>query len=90
VRCAKTPKPIDMPFWTKTRVGPRNHVLDGSADLTRGWAILGVDCSTYIDVVPMSKFKKESRGYFLADVNLRSHSLYAIARPSVVCRLFVV
>ena len=23
-------------FWTKTRVGPRNHVLDGSADSPRG------------------------------------------------------
>jgi len=27
---------------------------------------------------------------FLADVNVRSRSLYAIARPSVVCRLSVV
>ena len=26
---------IDMPFWTKTRVGPRNHVLDGGADPPR-------------------------------------------------------
>jgi len=24
-----------MPFWTKTRVGPRNHVLDRCADLQR-------------------------------------------------------
>jgi len=29
---AKTTEPIDMPFWTKTRVCPRNHVLHGSAD----------------------------------------------------------
>ena len=30
VRCAKkTAKPIDIPFWVKTLVGPRNHVLDG-------------------------------------------------------------
>ena len=29
VSCAKTAEPIDMSFWTKTWVGPRNHVLDG-------------------------------------------------------------
>jgi len=29
VRCIKTTEPIDMPFWMKTRVGRRNHVLDG-------------------------------------------------------------
>jgi len=27
VRCAKTAEPTDMPFWMKTRVGLRNHVL---------------------------------------------------------------
>jgi len=25
----KMAEPIDVLFWTKTRVGPRNHVLDG-------------------------------------------------------------
>ena len=29
MRCAKTAEPIDMPFWMKTQVGPRNHLLDG-------------------------------------------------------------
>jgi len=29
---AKMAEPIDMPFWTKTLVGPRDHVLDGDAD----------------------------------------------------------
>jgi len=29
VSCAKTAEPIDMPFWMKTRVGQRNHALDG-------------------------------------------------------------
>jgi len=29
VSCAKTAEPIEMPFWTKTRMGQRNHVLDG-------------------------------------------------------------
>ena len=28
-------EPIDMPFWMKTRVGPRNHVLSEDADLPR-------------------------------------------------------
>ena len=41
VRCAKTAEPIDMPFWMKTRVGPRNHVLDGGADPLRYGTIFG-------------------------------------------------
>jgi len=28
-RSPKTAELIDMPFWTKTQVGPSNHVLDG-------------------------------------------------------------
>jgi len=28
VSCAKTAEPIDMPFWMKTPVGPRNCVLE--------------------------------------------------------------
>ena len=29
---AKTATPIEMPFGLRTRVGPRNHVLDGGPD----------------------------------------------------------
>jgi len=29
--CAKMAQPIEMPFGIRTRVGPRKHVLDGSA-----------------------------------------------------------
>ena len=29
--CAKTAEPIEMSFAMSTRVGPRKHVLDGSA-----------------------------------------------------------
>jgi len=29
VGCAKTAEPIKKPFWMKTRVDQRNHVLDG-------------------------------------------------------------
>ena len=32
---AKTIKTIDMSFGTMTRVGPKHHVLDGSADPPR-------------------------------------------------------
>jgi len=32
VSCAKTAKPIEMPFGIWTQVGPRKHVLDGDAD----------------------------------------------------------
>jgi len=31
VSCAKTAEPIEMPFWTKTPVVPRNYVLDKGA-----------------------------------------------------------
>ena len=31
VSCAKTATSIEMPFWMKTWVGPRNHVVDGGA-----------------------------------------------------------
>jgi len=30
--CAKTAEPIEMPFEMTTRVGQRNHVLDGGPD----------------------------------------------------------
>ena len=33
---AKTAEPIEMLFDLRTRVGPRNHVLDGSADPPMG------------------------------------------------------
>ena len=36
VRCAKTAEQIDMPFWTKTPVGPWNHVLHGEPCITWG------------------------------------------------------
>ena len=29
---AKTAEPIEMPFGLRTRLGPRNHVLDGDPD----------------------------------------------------------
>jgi len=33
---AKTAALIEMPFGLRTRVGPRNHVLDGAPDLHMG------------------------------------------------------
>jgi len=40
---ANTAEPIAMPFGGLSRVGPRNHVLDRSADLPSGGAqFLGV------------------------------------------------
>ena len=40
---AKTAELIEMPFGSVTRVGPRNHVLDGSADPPEEGAVfLGV------------------------------------------------
>jgi len=41
VSCARTAEPIDMTFWSKTRVGPKNHVLDWGADPPREGAIFG-------------------------------------------------
>ena len=37
---AKTAAPIEMPFGLGTRVGPRNHVLDGVQILAWAGAIL--------------------------------------------------
>ena len=34
--CAKTAKPIEMPFSGLTHVGPRNHILDGNPDPPTG------------------------------------------------------
>jgi len=33
---AKAAAPIEIPFGLRTRVGPRNHVLDGGPDLPMG------------------------------------------------------
>ena len=40
VNCAKTTEPVEVPFWTKTRVGLRNQLLNGGADPLRGRTIL--------------------------------------------------
>jgi len=37
---AETFEPTEMPFGVKTRVGPKNHVLDGGPDLPWKEAIL--------------------------------------------------
>jgi len=39
VSCAKTAEPIEMPFELWTRMGPRNHVLDGSPQVPRDVAM---------------------------------------------------
>jgi len=47
VSCAKTAKPIEVPFGLRARMGPRNHVLDGGPDPLCEEAILvdrGADC----------------------------------------------
>jgi len=36
VSCAKTAEPIEMPLWIKTRVSPRNYVLNGVQILLKG------------------------------------------------------
>ena len=33
---AKTAEPIEMPFQLKTRIDPRNHILDGGPDPSKG------------------------------------------------------
>jgi len=43
VSCAKMAELIEMPFWMKTRVGPRNLILNGGADPQGEGAIL-LDC----------------------------------------------
>ena len=40
--CAKTDEPIKGLLGLQTRVGPRNHVLSGSADPPNKGALLGI------------------------------------------------
>jgi len=39
VICARTAEPIEMSFGLWARMGPRNHVLDGSPEVLRDVAI---------------------------------------------------
>ena len=39
VSCAKTAESIEMPFGLWARMGPRNHVLDGSPQVLRDVAM---------------------------------------------------
>jgi len=39
VSCAKTAEPTEMPFGLWAWTGPRNHVLDGSAEVLRDVAM---------------------------------------------------
>jgi len=41
VSCAKTAEPNEMSFWTKTRLGSRNHALDGVQIPQQEGAIFG-------------------------------------------------
>jgi len=41
----KTGEPIEMPFGGLTRVGPRNHVIDGDKDRTNSFAVATADKS---------------------------------------------
>ena len=45
--CAKMAEPIEMLFWGRglSRVGPRNHVLDGGQDQTNPFAAMRGDKS---------------------------------------------
>ena len=52
------------------------------------WAKTYLHTKWHLD--PSSRLATINMGRFLANVNSRSRSLYAIARPSVVCRLSVV
>ena len=52
---AKTAEPIEMPFGLRTRVGPRNHLLDCGPDPPWEGAILrgngASDCKNYMDIL---------------------------------------
>jgi len=41
LNCPKTAELIEIPFWMKTQVGWRNHVLDGVQMPQGDWAIFG-------------------------------------------------
>jgi len=62
---AKTDAPIEMSFGLGTRVGPRNHVLDGVPDplMGRGNFEMGKGCPIvkYRDTLPSSVQKRRNR-----------------------------
>jgi len=39
VSCAKTAEPMEMPFGSWSRMGPRYHVFDGSPEVLRDVAM---------------------------------------------------
>jgi len=52
----KTAAPIEMPFGSRTRVSPRNHVLDGGPDPPMGTGKGASHCTVYRhSVVPCAK-----------------------------------
>jgi len=57
---AKMAEPIEMPFGLRTRVGPRNHVLDGGPDPLWEDAILGKGAPVvkYRDCLPPAVHKR--------------------------------
>jgi len=56
-------EPIEMPFRFWTRIGSRNHVLDGGPDLPLGRGNLGEGVPTvkYMEILPCAVQKRLNR-----------------------------
>ena len=60
VSCPKRAEPIKMPFWTKTWVCRRNHVLDGGADLPQRRGNFG-GCPSHLNALAIFAAASRSR-----------------------------
>jgi len=79
----KTAEPIEMPFWLKTRLGPRNHVLDGAADPQGEGAIYG-GCSGYLKALAI--FAAAVSAAFAANGIIQSPITSCSRRDHSVCQ----
>ena len=68
------------------------HTADSAPSPTEnlGYANVIITVSVCLSVCPLAYLNNQNITQFLANVNSRSRSLYAISRPSVVCLLSVV
>ena len=53
---AKTAEPIEMPFVGWTRVGPRNHLLDG-VQISQGEGAMFVSCTAHPNALRCTQHK---------------------------------
>ena len=72
--------PVEMPFGLRTRVGPRNHVLDGGLDPPWEGAILGKGW-VIVKLATLQKWLNRSRCRLRYGLGPRKHVLDGVQIP---------